>query len=277
MVLSFSIAALCICLIVGGLLLRRAADHQADRIEISRLLHLRQAAPPVFSGDMLQDLPEPVKRYFRFTIKEGTPLHQVAEISMQGKLGLGDKTTPKYLPMTAAQILAAPEGFIWKMSGGSGLLRVSGSDSADWTRFWLAGIAPVARLGGTQDHRRSAFARLVAEAIFWTPAAVLPGPGIHWDAENDTTVRLTLQRDGLQQTVHITLKEDGQPTQVTMQRWSNANADHQFRYQPFGGNLSAFRNFHGFMLPTHVEAGNLYGTEDYFPFFIADVTDLRLH
>lgn len=277
MALSIYIAILCILLSVAGLLLWRAADHRADQIEMNRLLHLRQTTPPVFSSDMLQGLPDPVKRYFRFTIKEGTPLHQVAEIAMRGKFGLGDKTTPKYLPMTATQILAAPEGFIWKMSGGSGLMRVSGSDSALWTRFWLAGITPVARTGGTTDHQRSAFARCVAEAIFWTPAAVLPGPGIQWAAENDTTARLTLERGNLRQSVSITLNEDGQPTRVTMQRWSNANTDRQYRDQPFGGDLSAFRDFHGFMLPTHVEAGNLIGTKDYFPFFIADVTDLRFH
>jgi hypothetical protein len=276
MTLAIIIILLCLLLIVAGLFLWRARDHRADRAEIDRLRRLPKTPPPVFSYDMLKNLPDPVKRYFQFTIKEGTPLHKAAEISMQGHFGLGDKTTPKYLPMTAKQVLAAPEGFIWKMSGGSGLMQVSGSDSANWTRFWLAGILPVARAGGTKDHQLSAFARAVAEAVFWTPAAVLPGPGIHWDAENDTTARLTLEHGGMRQSVTITLTQDGQPIRVTMQRWSNANVDHQYRFQPFGGDLSVFKEFHGFTLPTHIEAGNLIGTKDYFPFFIADVTDLQL-
>lgn len=51
--------------------------------------------------------------------------------------------------------------------------------------------------------------------------------------------------------------------------------DRLLALQPFGGYLSNFREFTGFRLPTHIEAGNFFGTEKYFPFFIADVTDLR--
>ena len=45
--------------------------------------------------------------------------------------------------------------------------------------------------------------------------------------------------------------------------------------QPFGGYLSEFREFDGFTLPTHVEAGNMFETDAYFPFFIVDITDIR--
>ena len=56
------------------------------------------------------------------------------------------------------------------------------------------------------------------------------------------------------------------------ERWSNANPEKQHRLQPFGGYLSEFRYFDGFRLPTHVEAGNHFATDQYFPFFVADVT-----
>jgi hypothetical protein len=39
--------------------------------------------------------------------------------------------------------------------------------------------------------------------------------------------------------------------------------------------MSDFREVDGYRLPFHVEAGNLYGTDDYFPFFIAEVTAIR--
>jgi hypothetical protein len=31
----------------------------------------------------------------------------------------------------------------------------------------------------------------------------------------------------------------------------------------------------GYRLPFRVEAGNMFGTADYFPFFLADVTEIR--
>ncbi|MFW5824271.1 MAG: hypothetical protein ACOCVV_04840 [Marinobacter sp.] len=40
------------------------------------------------------------------------------------------------------------------------------------------------------------------------------------------------------------------------------------------GCLSEFRSFGGFRLPTHVKAGNYFGTDQYFPFFVPDINDV---
>lgn len=264
-----------ILLILTGLYVWRLSDHRADRAEAERLLNMRRANPPVFVGGMVDGLPEPARRYFLFTIKEGTPLHTVAEISMAGRFGMGDKDAPNYLPMEAEEVLAAPEGFVWTMKGGAGAMRISGSDSANWTRFWLAGVLPVARAGGQQDHRRSAFGRYISEAIFWTPAALLPGPGVAWEAVDENTARVTVEHNGNRQQVDLIVDAEGRLEWVVFERWSNANSEGTYRHQPFGGHLSDYREFEGFMLPTHVEAGNHYGTGEYFPFFIANVTAVR--
>lgn len=143
----------------AALALWRQSDRRADRAEMDRLIALQPADPPVFSAEMVADLPEAARRYFAFSIAEGTPLYTVARIEMEGRFSLGTKDDPNYMDMTAAQVLAAPQGFVWAMSGGSGLMRVSGSDTGRWTRFWLAGLAPVARVGLSEDFARSAFGR----------------------------------------------------------------------------------------------------------------------
>lgn len=73
--------------------------------------------------------------------------------------------------------LAAPHGFVWMLRI-PGAVSLSGSDTGKWTHFRLFGLIPVARLGSDANHARAAFGRYVAEALFWTPAALLPGPGI---------------------------------------------------------------------------------------------------
>lgn len=236
---------------------------------------MQAGASELFNRRMVADLPEPARRYFEFTIAEGTPLDTVAEISMTGQFALGTKDAPNYIPMIAEQVLAAPEGFLWEMAGGSGLMRVSGSDSAGWTRFWLSGFIPVARAGGTVDHSLSSFGRIVSEAIFWTPAAVLPSEKVVWEAVDENTARVTITHNGNSQSVDVSVDADGRPFEIVLQRWSDVNAEKEFRYQPFGGYLSEFRDFSGFRVPTHIEAGNLFGTEDYFTFFIADVSNIR--
>lgn len=252
----------------------RYLDHRADKAEMARLLATQPHGPEQFTASMVADLPEPARRYFSFTIAERTPLITVARIKMRGKFSLGNRQAPNYMHMQASQVLAAPHGFVWKMSGGSGAMRMSGSDSQSWTRFWLAGLAPVARLGGTLDHARSAFGRYAAEAAFWTPAALLPETGVRWEAINEESARYTMCHGDMQQTVDITVDAEGRPIRVEFQRWSNANPQAVHRLQPFGGFLSQFREIQGFHVPTHVEAGNFFGTEDYFPFFIIDVTEL---
>ena len=108
---------------------------------------------------------------------------------MTGRFSLGDKDKPGYMAIAAEQTLAAPHGFVWSMRAGRGAMRVSGSDSGRWTRFWAMGLVPVARIRGDRDHARSTFGRYVAEAVFWMPAALLPGPEVAWNAIGDDTAR----------------------------------------------------------------------------------------
>lgn len=267
-----------IALLLAGLLLALAGlaarDRWADRAEWARLAALQPAEPRVFAPEMIAGLPEPARRYFSFSIRPGTPLFRVAELDMQGKFALGDKDKPGYQPMVARQILAAPEGFVWAMRTRGGL-PVSGSDSGRWTRFRILGLIPVARMGGSRDHARAAFGRYVAEAVFWTPAALLPRPGVVWEQVDDDTARVTMRDGDLSQAVDLTVDADGRPLRVTFQRWTNANPDKEYRLQPFGGILSDFREVAGFQLPFRAEAGNMFGTPEYFPFFIAEITAIR--
>jgi hypothetical protein len=160
-------------------------------------------------------------------------------------------------------------------------MRISGSDgmvgTRSWTRFWLFGLIPVARAGNDKDHLRSSFGRVVAEAAFWTPAFLLPRPGVAWSEVDMDTARATIVHQDMVQAVDIRVGPNGQPLWVRMPRWSNANADKVFRTQPFGGELSDFRAVSGYRIPFRVEGGNFFGTEDYFPFYQARVIEVTLH
>ncbi len=261
-------------LAVAVLASTRRMDRRAGRAEWRRLAALQPAAPERFEPAMAADLPEPARRYFDFVIRPGTPLRTVAEIDMVGSFSLGSAQDPAYRPMRARQILAAPHGFVWAMRTRGGL-RVAGSDSGIWTRFRVLGLIPVARVGDDPDHARSAFGRMAAEAVFWTPAALLPGPGVGWEPLGPDSARVTLRHGDASQAVDVTVDAAGRPVQVVFERWSNANADRRWRLQPFGGRLSDFREVEGFRLAHRVEAGNGFGTPEYFAFYAVEVTAIR--
>lgn len=265
-----AILGLCLLLLVA----LRLWDERADRMEWAHLAATQPTSPGVYDPVMVADLPEPAQRYFNFTIAPGTPLLTVAEIDMGGEFSLGTRDNPNYQPMDARQILAAPTGFVWKVRM-PGLVSVSGSDAGSWTRFRILGLIPVARMGGDTNHSRAAYGRYVAEAVFWTPAALLPGPGIVWEALDQNTARVTVTHNDLSQAVDLEVDAEGRPVVVQFMRWSDANPEKEHRLQPFGGQLSDYREVQGFTVPFNVEAGNMFGTDEHFVFFKAEVTEVR--
>ncbi len=259
-----------------GLAALRLRDERQDRAQWRRLAGLQPVRPDVFDPRSVAGLPEPARRFLRFAIAPGARLFTVAEIDMGGEFSLGTRDRPAYRPMTARQILAAPSGFVWTLRLPGGISGSDfGSDSGSWTRFRVFGLFPVARLGGNADHARAAFGRYIAEAVFWTPAALLPGPGVTWEALGPDTARVTVTRGALSQAVDVEVAPDGRPTVVQLLRWSDANPERRYRLQPFGGVLSDFREVAGFRIPFTVEAGSMFGTEAYFPFFRARLKSVR--
>lgn len=166
---------------------------------------------------MIADLQEPVRRYFKFAIAPGTPLYTVAEIDMGGLFSLGSKDKPAYQEMEAYQILASPDGFVWRLKL-PGVIPISGFDAGKWIRFRLFGLLPVARMGGDPDHTLAAYGRYATESVFWTPAAVLPGKHIKWQQIGRDTARVTISSGSLSQEVDITMDDAGRPVFVTFQR-----------------------------------------------------------
>lgn len=231
-----------------GLASWRWLDRRADDLARKRLMKVAGPAAAAFDPAMIEGLPEPAQRYFLYMIEPGAPLRRAVEIEMTGEIEFGTKERPDYRPMSARQILAPPHGMVWRAKAGS----ISGSDGAtpdsSWTRFWLFGLVPVVRVSRNDDHRRSAFGRVIAEAALWAPASLLPGENVTWAPLDATSARAIVRFGEFTQAVDITVAEDGRPIRSLIQRWSNENPDKVFREQPFGGDMSEFRTFGGYRL-----------------------------
>jgi hypothetical protein len=229
---------------------------------------------------MVADVPEPARRYFLYTIRPGTPLRRVADLEMTGELSLGSKEKADYLPFSGRQVLRL-DGFVWRVKAGTSAMWFSGSDGyvdgEGWTRFWLYDAFPIVRAGGGDDFARSAAGRGGAEALFWAPAALLPSAAVRWEAVDAETARAVVTLDGHEHRVELTVGADGRPLSVLLMRWSRENPEKRWRLQPFGGTIGAIMEVDGYRVAQAVDGGNWFGTPDYFPFYKARVTRVRLH
>jgi hypothetical protein len=112
------------------------------------------------------------------------------------------------------------------------------------------------------------------EAI-WAPAGLLPINGVRWEQTGPDRARITVPSEIEPVVIDLTLAGTGSVVALTTMRWTDANPEKTFAWQPFGGTVHAEGTFDGFTIPTMVRIGNHFGTEDYHPFFQAEITRAR--
>lgn len=224
-----------------------------------------------FSEAELQDLPEPVKRYFRGAIAPGTALARTAQIRMRGSIKLG-----RWLPFRGHEIVNPHTGFVWTARVA---LIISGADSyaaGDGGMDWkLLGLKHLVHAEGP-DVSRSAAARGAAEGV-WVPTALLPRFGVEWTAEDERHIQAAWSTAGHPFSMCLRLREDGQVVSVVFDRWGDPDQTGTWGVHPFGGEMDTHGAFGGVTIPTSGRMGWFYGTDrwpesGFFRFHITDVT-----
>jgi hypothetical protein len=209
----------------------------------------------VFSQGEIDELPEPVQRYFRSAIAPGTPLARAARIDMRGRIKLGT-----WLPFRAREVLAPHAGFVWRARVGG---IIAGHDryakgEADLD-FWLARLVRVAH-AEDPDTARAAAERAGGEAL-WLPSALLPRFGVVWSAISDTELVARLAVDGHPVEIHWVIDDRGRVGSITFDRWFQDPKDGTWGSAPFGGVISEHAGFGGLTIPSAGAFGWHHGTD----------------
>lgn len=226
----------------------------------------------VFEPTMVDDLPDPARRFLLRAIEPGTPMARSVELAMEGTLLLDPERSP--LRMEAVQVLAPPKGFIWSARTWGGVMRIRGFDrfsrGEGEMRWKLFGLIPVMRAHGS-DVTRSAAARLVMEGIL-LPSFLVPRAGaepeVRWEAVDDRHARFRVMLAGEEIVTTVEVDEEGRPLRAWALRW-NEGAYERFEVQ-FSGELRSG----GYRAPSRVVAGWRLGDPDEFRFFDATLTSL---
>jgi hypothetical protein len=276
---AWKVAAVAVPLVAAGaaaaaFLSYRSAMREAEEAW-AQVASGARPAESFYSSEMVAGLPEVAQRYFKHAIAPGTPLRTGVVLEMRGTFLLGDRSAHQSYEMQARQILRPPSEFVWMPKMRRGMMRISGSDALvggiSWTRFWLMGLIPVANVPSSPDLVRSATFRSAMEGV-WVPASLLPQNGVVWEEAGPNKARVRIRSVSPEIVIEMILAPSGAIREIVGQRWTNANPERVFRLQPFGGTVEREITSGGYTIPGKLSIGNHYGTEEYLPFFQAEIT-----
>lgn len=194
-------------------------------------LHL----PRTFDPSMVDDFPEPARRWLQHAIEPETLLFGAIEIQMSGEIKLGG-----WRPFTATEALVPDAGFIWAAHTTLAGLPVRGFDSyslGEGRMSWrILGVLPLLS-GYGYDVTRSAADRMAAEAVL-LPTALLDATWRPAPDGNSATYLRHFGRRVARGRATITVAPDGQLRSVSLLRWGaprgGGYAEHVFEVT-YGG------------------------------------------
>ncbi len=251
-----------------------ADDRYVD--DIWNTLEQEPSGTEVFSEKMVEDLPDPARRYFLHAIKPGTPLATKLHWRWSGEMKPG-KTMP-WMALTSEQITVKGRGLVRKIQASNGPLMLTAADHLldgdGRMRISLYGLVPFINETGP-DLSLSALGGMLAEGVF-LPSSLLPGPHVRIEGVDGSRFTVTLEMQGKQASYTIAVDAEGRPTeQSVLQRWGNITDDGSYRFIPYGAVVEEEGTFGGYTIATRVRGGWWYGTDQYLEVLHLKVDDVR--
>jgi hypothetical protein len=230
----------------------------------------RTRAAGAFGNADVQQLPDPVQRYFGAAVRPGTPLAVAARLQMRGTIKLG-----VWLPFRAREVLAPRTGFVWAARVGAVITGfdqyADGTGGMEWK---LGGVVPVVH-AESNDVARASAGRAGAESL-WLPTSLLPQFGVAWRARDRDHIVAAFDVGVHPVEVEFSLDADGRVRSVVLDRWGDPDGSGSWGLHRFGVEVTDYATFDGVSIPSRGRAGWHFGTEKFDEGFRYRITDLRL-
>ena len=169
--------------------------------------------PRTVDFNELEELPDPVRRYFRAVLEDGQPMVAGASVRHTGTFNTGE-TADRWKPFVSDQLVVTRrpgfdwDGRVYMMPGlpvhvhdayvaGEGVLNAS-----------IVGLFSVVDMRGRGAVAEGELMRFFAEAT-WCPTALLPSQGVRWKAVDESSARATLTEGDVSITLLFSFDERG--------------------------------------------------------------------
>jgi len=206
----------------------------------------------VVTEEMLAGLPEPVRRYLRYTGVVGRPVPGTIRLHQEGRMRPGPGQP--WLPLEAEEHYSVqPPGFVWAGTARLGPVAVARArdmyaEGRGRMLVKVASLWPVADASGEQTDQ-AAMMRYLSEMI-WFPAAFLAG-NISFEAVDDSSARVTFTDQGRTATATLFFDEQGRLIDLVAKRYRTADASDP---ETWSTPVTGYGEFEGLRLPTRGKA-----------------------
>lgn len=212
--------------------------------------------PHYFDTEEIDNLPDPVQRYFRLVLREGAPIISHAFVTQSG----GFRAKPEmegWSDMEAEQYYSVrPIGFVWSASIAMvPLLSANVCDSyiegKGRVKGRLMSLFPLFDVHGPKELDSGALQRYLAEAV-WFPTALLPSQGVTWQAIDDHKAKATLSDGENGVSLEFGFNDEGEIVSVyAPDRYREVSG--AYIPTPWKGRYGKYIDVEGYRIPSEAE------------------------
>lgn len=198
-------------------LLRRIQASILFRKEVKTLFsQSRNISTQVFRKDQLEELPEPVQRYFNLVLKEGQPYLSYARIRHVGQFKTGiDK---KWINIKGEQYATTEKpGFIWKGTTTAFVAKDMFISDKGRLVVSILSLFNIVNASGEQ-YDKGELLRWLGESVMY-PTNFLPSERLKWSPIDSNTAKLYFNYKGLSLYFKIKFNEIGEITEMKTKRY----------------------------------------------------------
>lgn len=240
---------------------------------IAQPLEGKEMQASIITESQVTKLPQPMQRYLHYAGVVGKEPVRTVRLRQRGTTRL--RPEQDWMPLGAEQFFSVtPPAFTWRARMRlAPFAWVAATDRlADGHGTMSIKLLSAFPLGTSRgpEMDQSALMRYLAE-IIWFPTAWL-SDYIKWQAIDASSVRATIHNAGVAASVVLSVKDQGQPMQLSADRYME---DHgHYRLTPWSGLCSEFRQANGMYIPTHFDVTWHLPSGD-FTWLRADISEIE--
>ncbi|MEQ9442999.1 MAG: hypothetical protein RIG62_28435 [Cyclobacteriaceae bacterium] len=224
---------------------RKQARHYMQDIE--RLITQRnEHIPSRFTYEQLEELPEPVQRYFRYVLPDGYPYISRIYLKHRGRFKTGPQQA--WTPIAGEEYFTTdPPGFIWR---GQTRLFTAYDQYITHRGQLLVRLFDLLKVVDTQGEHinQGELLRWLGESA-WFPTNLLPSRYLRWSPHTTHSAKLSFDYHGLSVYYLVYFNEQGEITRLETERYMSHNC-----MESWVGELSQYQLWHGVRIPTVIKA-----------------------